>query len=125
MSAERRTRVLLVEDDRAARYVCALALRHLGFEVETAVNGAEALEAVDLLAPDVILLDLLMPTMDGFMFMRLYDGKVPIIVMSGWTDFKELPYEPYAKFIKPTGMSEIAPTLREAAAKLHAVAIRD
>lgn len=115
MSGERQVRVLLVEDDRAARHACTLALRHLGFEVETAVDGAEALEVVELLEPDVILLDLIMPTMDGFTFMRLYDGDVPIVVTSGWTDFEDLPYEPYAKFIKPTGMSEIAPTLREAA----------
>lgn len=121
MSDKRRpVHVLLVEDDRASRTVCVLALRHLGFEVDTATDGAEALEAVDLLAPDVILLDLLMPTMDGFTFMRLYDGKTPIVVMSGWTDFKDLPYEPYAKFVKPTGMSEIASTLREAA-KLRGV----
>ena len=115
MTAERQTRLLVVEDEPATRRVLLISLRSLGFEVLTASDGREALSIVDAYDPDVIMLDLLMPVMDGFEFMRMYKGKVPIVVMSGWGDLKELPRAVFATVVKPAGMSEVAPILRDAA----------
>ena len=82
-----RPKVLLVEDDSDIRRLYAIALNQRGFEVKLAANGAEALERIRSERPDVILLDWLMPLMDGGEVLRRMsqDGveTIPIIVISG------------------------------------------
>ena len=56
---------LLVDDDADVRLVARAALRRAGFTVAVVTNGAAALEAVQSVRPDVILLDWMMPDMDG------------------------------------------------------------
>ncbi len=61
-------KILVVEDSRAMRMILVRTLRQAGFaghDVIEAENGAEALEQARLLKPDVVLMDLLMPVMDG------------------------------------------------------------
>ena len=84
---ERGTRVLVVDDDPDIREVVALILEDEGFRVETAVNGAEALEIVRSNPPSGILLDMMMPVMDGPTFLRAWQSeapsrRVPVVVMS-------------------------------------------
>lgn len=57
--------VVLAEDDLDIQLVARLALRRAGFAVTVVGNGQEALEAVQAEAPDVILLDWMMPELDG------------------------------------------------------------
>jgi CheY-like chemotaxis protein len=57
--------VLIVDDDPAIRKMLAEVLTLDGYPYETATNGQEALEALDKSGPRVILLDLLMPVLDG------------------------------------------------------------
>ena len=64
--ASERSRILVVEDDQDTAYLLKLILRHAGFDVLSAVNGKEALAKVNLSLPDLIVLDLLMPEMDGW-----------------------------------------------------------
>lgn len=63
---QRRPRVLVVDDDAALRRVCATVLGLDGYEVIEAANGQEALDLARTAAPDVILLDISMPVLDGF-----------------------------------------------------------
>ncbi len=63
-------RILLVEDDRYLRRACETALRQRGFAVSSAVDGAEALEAIASELPDLVLLDLLMPKVTGLEVLR-------------------------------------------------------
>ncbi len=77
--------VLLVEDNKINRQVAQLHLRPTGAQVRVAENGAEAVEAVRDQAPDLILMDLQMPVMDGFEATRVlrdegYTG--PIIAVT-------------------------------------------
>jgi two-component system chemotaxis response regulator CheY len=65
-------RVLVVEDDALISDLLADVLQGHGFEVDTAQNGAVAMEMVRARAPDAIVLDLMMPVMDGWEFMRQY-----------------------------------------------------
>lgn len=58
--------ILVVDDEDAVRSVIAEALRLDGFEVREAKSGQEALEQVILDPPDLLVLDVLMPEMDGF-----------------------------------------------------------
>jgi two-component system chemotaxis response regulator CheY len=65
-------RVLLAEDDANLRELIAQTLVDAGFEVSTAANGADALQCVQAFGPDVILLDMHMPIMDGPTFAERY-----------------------------------------------------
>nr|WP_286191118.1 ATP-binding protein [Synechococcus sp. FACHB-909] len=58
-------RILLVDDSAVNRRLCELMLRRLGYEPESAVDGQEALERQRLLDPDLILMDVQMPRLDG------------------------------------------------------------
>jgi CheY-like chemotaxis protein len=60
--------VLVVEDDEATREAFALILRGAGFRVETAGNGREGLKQLHRERPCCVLLDLMMPVMDGWQF---------------------------------------------------------
>jgi PAS domain S-box-containing protein len=80
-------RVLVVEDDEATRDMLVEHLKGAGLEVQTAANGQEALDAVNREAPDAVVLDLLMPVMDGLTFLdhlraSPYHTGLPVIVVS-------------------------------------------
>lgn len=70
--ARRRQRILVVDDNRDAAISLALLLRHDGHEVEVAHDGPEALRLASLRRPEVVLLDLGMPQMDGFEVCRAF-----------------------------------------------------
>jgi len=63
-------RILVVEDDDAIRHLLADALQDAGFAVATAMDGIDALDQIDQHPPDAILLDLMMPAMDGWSFLQ-------------------------------------------------------
>lgn len=79
-------RVLVVDDDESIRDAIELALSTEGHQVVTASDGAAALAIILQSPPDVILLDLKMPGMDGAEFARAYrqaySNPVPIVVMT-------------------------------------------
>ena len=79
------SRVLIAEDDRSVRESLVLALGVEGYEVEAVNDGAQALEAVALAEPDVIVLDIMMPVLDGLtVCRRLRAGKcrTPILMLT-------------------------------------------
>ena len=79
-------KVLIVEDNSDVRRLYAIGLNQRGFEVKLAANGAEAVERINAEKPDVVLLDWLMPLMDGGeVLSKLQNGSrsVPVIVISG------------------------------------------
>jgi CheY-like chemotaxis protein len=82
-----RNRVLVVEDEPIIRRVLEDGLTDAGFHVTTAANGAVALDRVRQHRPDAVLLDLLMPVMDGLAFLRERQhhpllASVPVVVLS-------------------------------------------
>ena len=83
--------VLVVDDDPDARTLLEMALNANGHIVLAAANGAEALRVARQYRPDIILLDLAMPVMDGFAFReaQLLDPElapIPVICVSGRHD---------------------------------------
>jgi CheY-like chemotaxis protein len=58
-------KILIVDDEAYIRRVLELKLKNKGYEVITAVNGAEGLEKLKLYDPDVVITDIKMPAMDG------------------------------------------------------------
>ncbi|MCX6362725.1 MAG: response regulator [Actinobacteria bacterium] len=80
-------RILVVDDEPDIRRLVAQALEVTGYDVQTAANGAEALRAASLFIPDLVLLDIMMPDMDGFaVYERLrakpVDLRSPIIFLT-------------------------------------------
>lgn len=67
------TSILLVEDDQAIQEAYKTVLEMEGFEVVTANDGEQALEETKKQEPEVILMDMLMPRMDGLSFLKAYD----------------------------------------------------
>jgi CheY-like chemotaxis protein len=68
-------RILIVEDDDAIRHVLSDALQDAGYAVATAMDGSDALDLIDQHPPDAILLDLMMPTMDGWSFLERFRSR--------------------------------------------------
>jgi CheY-like chemotaxis protein len=95
MKDEPSLRVLVVDDEEAIRTAVAEALEFEGYAVESATNGAEALALVRQAPPAAIVLDLMMPVMDGWEFLKhcraeaLCDG-TPVLVISA---YRNLPQE--------------------------------
>lgn len=82
--AQPKRRVLIVEDDTALSDAFGLVLDKQGFAVDKAYNGEDALSKIREHKPDLILLDLLMPVMDGKAFLKGFENPddIPVIVLS-------------------------------------------
>jgi DNA-binding response OmpR family regulator len=70
-----RGRVLVVDDEPAITDFIALGLHHEGYEVATAGDGHQGLRAVDEFKPDLVILDVMMPRLDGFELCRAIAGE--------------------------------------------------
>lgn len=95
MMNERRPRVLVIDDDGVARLLAREALEQSGWMVEEAENGRLGLEAFVRQCPDLVLLDILMPEMEGFAvcteLRRLPEGlHVPVLIMTGLEDYQSI-----------------------------------
>ncbi|MBU2236240.1 response regulator, partial [Patescibacteria group bacterium] len=76
-------KVLIIEDDKPIQQVIKSMLITEGYEAETADNGEEGLEVMKEFKPDVIMLDIMMPVMSGFDFLKhLKDESIPVIVLT-------------------------------------------
>jgi PAS domain S-box-containing protein len=82
-------RILVVDDDPDIRRSLAMLLRHSGHEVESASDGAEAVELAGRSKPDVVLLDVGLPGLDGYAVCRRireqpWGKRMHIIALTGW-----------------------------------------
>ncbi len=85
VSAPAKPRVLVVDDDKAVRESLRRSLEFNGYDVHLAADGAEALAGIGALAPDVVVMDVMMPRLDGLeatRALRTAGNDVPIIVLT-------------------------------------------
>lgn len=82
--SDKKPQVLIVEDDFALSDAFGMILSASGYDIHRAHDGKEALEYLENHMPDAILLDILMPVMDGREFLKHYknDYHVPIVALS-------------------------------------------
>ena len=87
--ADNGIKVLLVEDDRFLREICSKKLIKEGFRVFEAADGEQALKDIEKVAPEIVLLDIILPAIDGFQVLAQVRAskskkiaKVPIIMLS-------------------------------------------
>ncbi len=82
----KRKMVLVVDDDPVYRKVLSLGLDSAGYDVLAAENGKEAMRVLSDHKPDIVLLDMLMPVMDGLQFLRWMKEKaqpqIPTLVLT-------------------------------------------
>src|SRR5437588_11706496 len=95
MEASSMTRVLVVDDDAIIRSVVADLLEDEGYVVDTAEDGAQALQRARSAPPAAILLDLMMPVLDGWGFVDACRQQgiclgVPVVVMSAAHGLREI-----------------------------------
>ncbi|MBN1316498.1 MAG: response regulator transcription factor [Anaerolineales bacterium] len=110
--------ILVVDDKASMRKLVESYLREQGFRVVSAANGREALYAARHEKPDLILLDIMMPEMDGYEFIRAYSKErdTPIILVTAKLDESdkvlglELGADDY--ITKPFGMRELVARIR-------------
>ncbi|MDH4307394.1 MAG: response regulator transcription factor [Acidimicrobiia bacterium] len=81
-------RILFAEDDPSIRETTQLGLEAVGFRVECAVDGDDALARFRASRPDLVLLDVMMPKRDGFEVCRIIrrDSNIPVIMLTARTD---------------------------------------
>jgi CheY-like chemotaxis protein len=85
--------VLVVDDNRVIRQLIRVNLELEGFEVVTAADGAECLDVVHQVQPDVITLDVVMPRLDGLRTAALLrddprTGHIPLAIISACTQYE-------------------------------------
>lgn len=115
-----RQKVLIVEDNADLRRLYAIGLNQHGYEVRLAANGAEALDRIESEQPDVILLDLLMPIMDGWELISKvnavdHDSAIPIIIITGQAAPPDHPMPPSIMgwLTKPATIEELVTAIQQ------------
>jgi DNA-binding response OmpR family regulator len=87
--------ILVVDDDPGTRFLMRRALEHLGFEVIEAADGIEGYQRYEMHRPDLLLVDLMMPRMNGYELCRKLRGHahsafVPIVVVTSADDIPSI-----------------------------------
>jgi two-component system KDP operon response regulator KdpE len=119
-AGQRPQQILVVDDERRIRRVLRVALRANGYAVTEAASGGEALDTLAVRPPDLVILDLVLPDMDGVdVCRRLREwSRVPVIVLSaqGEDDIKVRALDVGADdyVTKPFSMPELLARLRAA-----------
>ncbi len=82
--SSRKNRILVVDDERGLVRIMRLNLEQDGFEVFEANNGAQAMDRLRAVIPDLVLLDVMMPDLDGFTVLRMIRevGNTPVIMLT-------------------------------------------
>ncbi len=88
-------RVLVVDDEPNITELVAMALRYEGFDVKTAMTGRAALTAVSQFSPSLVILDVMLPDIDGLEVLKRLNSsgnKVPIIFLTAKDEYRLLRY---------------------------------
>lgn len=86
-------RILVVDDEEDVQILVCRILRDLGYDVDTASDGAEAIQRIAAGRPDLLVLDLMMPGVDGWgVLARLREARdpLPVVVLTARTDYSTL-----------------------------------
>ncbi len=106
------TTILLVEDDKNQRLLYEQELRQEGYEILAAIDGKDALEKLEEQLPDIVVMDINMPRMDGIETMgRILNKnkKIPIIINTAYNNYKDnfMSWAADAFIVKSSDLSEL------------------
>jgi DNA-binding response OmpR family regulator len=91
---KKKKKILVVDDEEDILHFLELVLREKGYDVVTAANGHEALTTAQIERPDLVLLDIMMPQMDGWEVLKLLridddTASIPVAMLSARTEAKD------------------------------------
>jgi DNA-binding response OmpR family regulator len=112
-----RAKILIVEDDESQRFLYSEELREEGYEPITAKNGKEAIRMLKDFKPDLIILDIVMPVMNGMEALGRIIGlhrDVPIILFSSYPHYREdfMSWVADAYLTKSSDLSKLKETIK-------------
>ncbi len=116
------TTILVVEDDKNQRLLYEQELKLEGYEVVTASDGKEALEKAQEQLPNIIIMDINIPKMDGIETMGKIlsrNKEIPIIINTAYSNYKDnfMSWAADAYIVKSSDLSELKNTVKEVLAK--------
>jgi two-component system response regulator (stage 0 sporulation protein F) len=111
-------KILVVEDEEGLRLLYEEELKAEGYEVLTARNGREAIQQLEVGKPDLIILDIVMPVMDGMEALgRIVgkDRKIPIVLNTSYSGYQQdfMSWAADAYLTKSADLSELKDKVRE------------
>ena len=114
--------ILVVEDDKNQRLLYEQELKLEGYEVVTASDGKDALEKIQEQLPDLIIMDINMPKMDGIETMGKILGKnkeIPVVINTAYSNYKDnfMSWAADAYIVKYSDLVELKSTVKEVLAK--------
>ena len=112
------TTILVVEDDDNQRLLYEQELKLEGYEIVTASDGKDALERIQEQPPDIIIMDINMPKMDGIETMGRILSKnkeIPIIINTAYSNYKDnfMSWAADAYIVKSSDLSELKNAVKE------------
>ncbi len=121
-----RTSILIVDDDVDIALALSDLFSHLGYQVDVAHTGSEALAKVHSKEYDVVLLDIMLPDTDGLLLLshlHMIDSTLPVIMISAFADVAKkhasLSAEAFAYVTKPYDLEELKALVRQAVGVKH------
>ncbi len=109
-------KILVVDDEESVRHVVTFTLERAGYEVDAAVNGDDCLDKVYSFHPDLVLLDLMMPMVDGWEVLQLLRSNpetenIPVVLLTAKGEIHDIMFalqQGAADYItKPFGKEEL------------------
>ena len=112
------TRILVVEDDKSQQELYRQELVEEGYEVDVAVDGREAIAKVRQERPDLVVLDISMPGMDGIEAMGKIlggDNRIPIVLNTAYSSYKDnfMTWSADAYVIKSSDLTQLKSTIKQ------------
>jgi DNA-binding response OmpR family regulator len=120
--------ILVVDDEPNIRVLIRMALENAGHAVEEAASGFEALATVSRARPDVVLVDIVMPDMDGIETIRRLRAEAPalrIVALSGGGNHGFTDYLKYARLLGADDAIQKPVSLKEVVARIGALLAAD
>jgi len=115
-------KILIADDERAIARLIQVSLRHTDYQFVTACDGREALYKIETERPDLIILDVNMPYMDGFAVLQQIRARpetcdIPVILFTARAhdceSFQQMASPKEAYLPKPFGMAKLLPLIKK------------
>jgi DNA-binding response OmpR family regulator len=111
-------KILLVDDEESIHLLYREELEEDGYEVHSALSGEEALEKLGIISPDLVILDINMPGMNGIDVLRRMkeiQPQLPVILCSAYQEFKQdlASWASDAYIVKSANLEELKATVRK------------
>lgn len=122
--AKKKKVILIIEDDPTQLHALETTFKKEGYAVHTAENGREGFEAAKTKTPDIILLDIIMPVMDGIATLEKINSDadtkhIPVIILTNFALYEKI--HPFMDPAKDHFLTKISAPLRDIITKVNGI----